>query len=156
MVCDAVGSTSRRQSFGDERKRMTYKDKIDESKINPYQSPNSELFTSRIAPGRMSILISFSVISVLGCAFIYTNWMQFSRLLGIVRCIGFVAIMGGVHYVGYRLWQRQHSKNSTDAETTSTESQDNVSSKSRVVHYASLYLLGFILLFFLLLLLLLL
>jgi hypothetical protein len=33
--------------------------------------------------------------------------MHHDLSIGLVRCIGFIAIMGGVHFVGYRLWDRQ-------------------------------------------------
>ena len=55
----------------------------------------------------MALTISFLVISVAGCAFIYPRWIELGRWLGIVPCLVFVIIMGGVHCVGYRLLKRQ-------------------------------------------------
>lgn len=54
----------------------------------------------------VALIVSFLVICVLGCAFIFTYWMRFNPSLGLVRCGVFVVIMGGVHLVGYRLWKR--------------------------------------------------
>jgi hypothetical protein len=53
------------------------------------------------------MIVSFLVICILGCAFIFTCWMRFNPTVGVIRCVGFVVIMGGVHFVGYRAWKRQ-------------------------------------------------
>ena len=64
----------------------------------------------RLTPDRLAIgllSIEFLVISVLGCCFIYGFWLRTSPLLGLIRCIAFVVIMGAIHLVGYHAWKRQ-------------------------------------------------
>lgn len=75
---------------------------------NPYQSPRSSDPAQRRDRSIFAMTISFLVISMLGCSFIFTFWMAHHALsIGLERCVGFIAIIGGVHFVGYRLWDRQ-------------------------------------------------
>jgi hypothetical protein len=64
----------------------------------------------------MALIVSFLVICVLGCAFIFTYWMTSNPSVGLVRCVAFVVIMGGVHFVGYRIWKRQQATMPEQAE----------------------------------------
>jgi lipid-A-disaccharide synthase-like uncharacterized protein len=57
----------------------------------------------------IAMIASFFVISLLGSAFIFAYWLHRDSTVGVVRSVGFVAIMGGVHCVGYRLWKRQQA-----------------------------------------------
>jgi uncharacterized membrane protein YidH (DUF202 family) len=91
---------------GEETPAMT-DHRCDDTQVNPYQSPQSDTPARKSARDLMAILVSFLVISVLGCAFIFAYWMNFSQFVGVVRCVGFVAIMGGMHFIGFRLWRRQ-------------------------------------------------
>ena len=74
----------------------------DSRSVNPCKSPDPST-ASRTSPLALTALgISYFLISVLGCSFIYTFWMNDDVLTGVIRCGGFVAIMGGVHFLGYR------------------------------------------------------
>ena len=79
----------------------------DEFRLNPYQAPHSSTPAPRMARDLLAMGASFLVICVLGCAFIFRFWMNLDLRVGLVRCIGFVVIMGGVHFVWYRMWTRQ-------------------------------------------------
>lgn len=79
----------------------------DSRSVNPFKSPDPST-ASRTSPLALTALgISYFLISVLGCGFIYTFWADVDVSIGIIRSGGFVAIMGGVHFLGYRLWRRQ-------------------------------------------------
>lgn len=89
--------------------------------VNPYQSPRSPTMAPKPSRGLLPLMVSFLVISALGCAYIYTFWMNLSLWTGLMRCVGFVATMGGIHYVGYRRWKRQQE--AQDAKTSGNASQ---------------------------------
>ena len=57
--------------------------------------------------GRRAIGVSFGVTSLLGALLIYGAWRSTSLPTAIANSAGFVAIMAGVHFIGYRLWSRQ-------------------------------------------------
>jgi hypothetical protein len=88
------------------------------------------------------IIISFLILSGSGCAFIFLYWMPLSYWVGFVRCIGFVVIMGGVHFVGFRLWKRQ-----LDIRRDATTSQVPSAVWSREVPHGLFWLIILLLLF---------
>ena len=99
----------------------------------------------RLGIGLVPITLSFALLSVIGCASIFTYWMTVSPWTGLIRCIGFVAIMGGVHFVGFRLWRRQ-------LETNENRGQDQEidSVRSNNVPHGLLWLIVAFMLFLLL------
>jgi hypothetical protein len=65
----------------------------------------------------MALIVSYLLVGVLGCAFLLAYWTHLgSAWLGVVRSVAFVVIMGGVHFVGYRLWKRQGAATIEQAE----------------------------------------
>lgn len=48
---------------------------------------------------------SFWIISILGCMPLFLGWRGESPSLAVVRCVGFVVLILGVHWIGYRLWR---------------------------------------------------
>jgi hypothetical protein len=80
---------------------------------NPYAPPRAALgprhAVARVGRSeRWGILLSFLIISALGCLFLLGFWSAQRRIdIGLVRSVGFVIIMAGVHFVGYRIYQRQ-------------------------------------------------
>ena len=93
-----------------------------------------------------ALSISYVLISVLGCSFIYTFWMNDDVLTGVIRCGGFVAIMGGVHFLGYRSWKRQEQAAITGTKETAPEDRRDGSIWSREVPRVWLWLLALFLL----------
>ncbi|MCX5644146.1 MAG: hypothetical protein NTZ17_05605, partial [Phycisphaerae bacterium] len=57
--------------------------------------------------GRRALVVSLYVIGFLGVLFIYRESRGTGLTTAVERCIGFFAIMGGIHFIGYRLWRRQ-------------------------------------------------
>lgn len=90
----------------------------------------------------MALIISHGIISVLGCSFIYTFWADVDVLTGIIRSGGFVAIMGGVHFLGYRLWKRQQPATIADTKEIAPEDRRDGSIWSREVPRVWLWLLA--------------
>ena len=87
------------------------------SPVNPYQSPESQSTQRRPVPRDLLVMcILFVVLSVLGCTFIFSYWrLAAAPAVGIIRCVGFTAIMAGIHFVGFRLWKRQEASSATKA-----------------------------------------
>ena len=86
------------------------------SPLNPYESPTSSVRRQAATRDVLLMCASLTVLSVLGCAFIFSYWSLADAItVGIVRCVGFVAIMAGIHFVGYRLWKRQLENSVTRA-----------------------------------------
>ncbi len=94
----------------------------------------------------MALVFSHVLISVLGCGFIYTFWLNVDVWTGVIRCGGFVAIMGGVHFLGYRLWTRQEQAAIVGRKETAPEDRRDDSIWSREVPRVWLWLLGLLLL----------
>jgi hypothetical protein len=46
--------------------------------------------------------------------------MSFSLFAVVVRCAGFVAATGGVHFAGLRIWRREQGSNAKDAKPPAT------------------------------------
>jgi len=116
---------------------------FDDSHVNPCRSPHSFTPARKSSRGMFALVVSFLVISITGCTFIFTYWKNLSPLVGIIRCLGFVAIMGGVHFVGFRLWQRQNEPNRKDKDA-------NTSTWTREVPGGLFWLVVFVVLFLLL------
>lgn len=57
--------------------------------------------------GRRALTASFVVTSLLGVLFIFGYWRNTDLSIACERCVGFFAIMAGIHFVGYRAWKRQ-------------------------------------------------
>ncbi len=53
-----------------------------------------------------AFVTSFVILGVFGCFVITSSWIQFSPLVRF-RCVGYLLILGGVHYLGFRYRQRQ-------------------------------------------------
>ena len=82
--------------------------------LNPYESPASSVRRRPVPRDVLAFCASFAILSVLGCAFIFGYWwVADATAVGIVRCVGFAAIMAGLHFVGYRLWKRQEPRSAT-------------------------------------------
>lgn len=96
---------------------MTRNHGPDVSQLNPYRSPRSSIRMAKPTRDLLAIIVSFVVISLLGCAYIFTSWQDVNQSVGLVRCVGFVAIMAGVHFVGFRVWRRQQAPNPIDGGT---------------------------------------
>jgi hypothetical protein len=69
--------------------------------------PAKALSQHTVRTGGAALLISFGAVSLMGVLFIYYDWRNVSQFMAIERSAGFVVIMAGVHFIGYRLWQRQ-------------------------------------------------
>ncbi len=89
-------------SFAMKVNRMT------DEKTNPATSPAASI------PGRPSnrnVLLALTVSFAINVAFwgslLYWHWKSDSVQMAVGRCAVFVAVMAGVHFIGYRLWQRQ-------------------------------------------------
>lgn len=118
----------------------------DRCSVNPYKSPDAPT-ASRTPPNALTaLIISHVLISVLGCGFIYTFWMNVDVWTGVIRCVGFVAIMGGVHFLGYRLWKRQKQAAIAGAKETASEDRRDGSIWLREVPRVWLWLLALLLL----------
>jgi hypothetical protein len=65
------------------------------------------LSKNALRTGRCAIRVSFLATSVLGAMLLYFAWKDASLPTAIARSAGFVVIMAGVHFIGYRLWARQ-------------------------------------------------
>jgi hypothetical protein len=81
--------------------------------VNPYAPPRAAL-GPRVAAGgprrsdRWAIVLSFLIVSTLGCLFLLGFWSARRRIdIGLIRSVGFVVITAGVHFVGYRIYRRQ-------------------------------------------------
>lgn len=61
---------------------------------------------------KRTLVISFLVVGVFGCDFIFSSWSNISPWAGFIRCLVFVVIIGGVHFVGFRMWMRQEMEKS--------------------------------------------
>lgn len=72
-----------------------------------YLGSNNPLSRSSIRVGRRAFAVSFCMISILGATAIYFGWKSIALSTAIERCVGFIVIMAGVHFLGYRLWLRQ-------------------------------------------------
>ena len=64
------------------------------------------------AQARISVAISFTIISVIGAGLIYLFWVNQSVAVATGRAALFVGIMACVHVVGYILYVRQDQSNS--------------------------------------------
>lgn len=53
------------------------------------------------------LVVSFCVITSLGCEMLYLGWRRDSLYLAVWRCAGFVLLIAVAHRIGYRLWQKQ-------------------------------------------------
>ena len=92
-----------------------------ESRVNPYQSPLSSAGRRSMRSGLLVMCASFLVLSGLGCAFIFGYWSRAGAAgVGIVRSVGFVAILAGIHFVGYRMWKRQQTASPTKLRDSDT------------------------------------
>jgi hypothetical protein len=57
---------------------------------------------------RLAILLSFAGTSVLGAWLIFSRWLtRDAAAAAYIRATGFVGIMAGVHFVAFRMYQRQ-------------------------------------------------
>jgi len=75
----------------------------------------------RLTPDRLAVvllLIEFLVVSVTGCICIYEFWATTTPLLGLIRYIAFVVIVGGGNFFGYWVWKRQRVKDAAPAGST--------------------------------------
>ena len=88
-------------SFAMKVNRMT------DEKTNPATSPAASI------PGRpsnrnvlLALTVSLNHVAFWG-SLLYWHWKSDSVQMAVGRCAVFVAVMAGVHFIGYRLWQRQ-------------------------------------------------
>ena len=58
----------------------------------------------------LALTISFAINVALWGSLIYSVWKTVSVQMAVGRSTVFVAFMAGVHFIGYRLWQRQFAK----------------------------------------------
>ncbi len=61
----------------------------------------------------IAIAASLWIISSLGCMPLFLGWRGESPSLAVVRCVGFVVLIIGVHRIGYGLW-RAHCEQGQD------------------------------------------
>ena len=61
----------------------------------------------------LGLIVSFWIISILGCMMLYWGWERERPRLAVVQCVVFVGLIVGVHCLGYRLWRR-HSEQRRD------------------------------------------
>jgi hypothetical protein len=125
----------------------------DKSPVNPYQSPLTSPPVPKRDRGLLAMIGSFLLISVAGCIHIWVYWMSRSRLTGLIQCVAFVAIMGGVHFIGIRLWRRQQEANALKREEDTIEAQTDRRAGPRELPYGTLWALLLLLLLLLLVLL---
>lgn len=99
---------------------MSIDEESNDCQASSYRPPHSFSRPRKAGGDVFALVVSFVVDSMLGCAFIFTFWKNLDPVVGLVRCVGFVAIMGGVHFVGFRLWRRQNEPNrkADDADTS--------------------------------------
>jgi len=89
---------------------------------NSEPSPVTSSASDRAVPGRRSnrialvaLTISFAINVALWGSLIYCFWKSVSLYMAVGRCAVFVTFMAGVHFIGYRLWQRQFVQNRGDS-----------------------------------------
>jgi len=91
-------------------------DGLDAERDNPYRSPEPVSEPPPRFARVVAILIgSWLIISTIGAAAIFVHWYPIDRSIAVARSLGFVAIMAGVHFVGFRVWWRQFDSPGTAA-----------------------------------------
>jgi hypothetical protein len=76
--------------------------------LNPEQLPVPSISrrpSNRIA--LLALMISFGINVAFWGILIYWTWKSQSLYMAVGRSVAFVVVMAGVHFIGYRLWQRQ-------------------------------------------------
>ena len=82
-----------------------------------YPEPSAAASIPRRPSNRIVLLaltISFSLNVVFWGTLLYSTWRTVSVYMAVGRCSVFVAVMAGVHLIGYRLWQRQFVQDQGD------------------------------------------
>ena len=98
---------------------MAFDRELNDSHLNPYRSPASS--SSPVISGRgiLAIVVSYLLNCALGCAFIFSYWQTIDLSIGIIRCLGFMAIMAGSAFcrlsnlatpAGRKRERRKHSR----------------------------------------------
>lgn len=78
-----------------------------------------------VAQPRRIVLISAAIMSLMGAGFIISYWIAHDNLAnGAVRAILFVAIIGAVHAIGYRLYVGQNSSSPPSADGISSNREN--------------------------------
>lgn len=110
--------------------------------VNREQSASGCPAASRQPPywrALVALTISFCIISVVGVWFVYGFWARRNAPVAVARGAAFVAIMAGVHFLGYRAWRRQFTLPLTGESQSATWSEIMQSSWSPPPPISSAY-----------------